>query len=309
VTFRRTAVGLLALGILSAAAAVLWHFAKTLTLDAITQALRRTPVTSMYASAVATIVSFAGLAYYDGFATRLMVPGKVANGWAWFVGATSHAVSNTVGIPVLTGSALRYRLYRQAGVRAADIARVVVLIGFCVGLGSVAVLLVALTLAPATPASMRAASTVALLAMVTMLCQVRWITRTLARRGVSLPTMTPYALLRPLGVGAVEACAAIYAFYILLPGDLRPDFATLASIVIGAMLLGILSHSPGGLGVFEATILASFPGNRHADVLAALFLFRLIYNITPFTIAVLCLAVQQGRLIGGSSVGRRIERH
>lgn len=306
---KRILLGVVAACILCAATGVLWRFAQNLTFDAIEQALRRTSVASLYASALATGISFAGLAYYDRFATRLIAPGMVSTGCACFIGAVSHAVSNTLGFPVITGSALRFRLYRQLGLPAADIARVVVLIGFCVALGSISVLLLALLFASATPVYGRAACGAGVLVLVLLLWRVPVIARYLGRYRVSLPALKTGTLLPPFFVGIVEGCAAIGALYLLLPEEIRPGFATMAAVVMGAMLLGVLSHSPGGIGVFEATILATFPANRHADVLAALLLFRLIYNIVPFAMAALLLAVQQGPLTGRISVGRRIERH
>ena len=47
--------------------------------------------------------------------------------------------------------------------------------------------------------------------------------------------------------------------------------------------------------VFEATVRAAFPSARHADVLAALLLYRLLYNLVPFGIA--CIALGYGWLI------------
>lgn len=308
-TIRRLVPGLLALAILCGAGAMIWHVAQGITLAAIEQALRRTPLGSLYGSALATCVSLAGLAYYDRFATGLITPGKISNARAWMVGATSHVIANTLGFPLFTGTALRYRMYRHDGLAAADIARIVVVIGVCVALGSVTVLLIALTFARSTPTYVRAASGVAMIVLITLVCRTRLIASHLVQRGVPLPSMTAATFAAPLLAGALEGCAAIYAFYLLLPDDIRPGFATLAAVVIGAMLLGVLSHAPGGIGVFEATILATFSAGHRADVVASLLLFRLVYNLLPFTVALLCLAAAQGRRLASFSIGRRVQRH
>lgn len=303
---RRFVFGAVALCIICAAAWSLSHIAHTITLAAIYTAIRRTPLTGLCASALATTVSFMGLACYDRFATEVVAPARIGRGHAWFVGAISHAISNTLGIPVFTGSALRYRLYRQSGLETADIARVTIVVGLCVASGSVAVLVVALTFAPDAFAGGRIVGIGGAVVLLAMLAGFPWIARKLQRRGVALPAMRRRALLKPLAIGLIEGSAAIYALYALLPGDLRPGFATLAAIVLGAMLLGLLSHSPGGAGVFEAAVLTAFPAARHADVLAALLLFRLIYNLIPFAMAALLLTVQQARLAEASSIRGRI---
>jgi hypothetical protein len=61
-------------------------------------------------------------------------------------------------------------------------------------------------------------------------------------------------------------------------------------------MLGIASHSPGGLGVFEATILQAVGGDVDA-LLASLLLFRGIYYIVPFVAAM--------AMLGGAEATRR----
>ena len=70
-----------------------------------------------------------------------------------------------------------------------------------------------------------------------------------------------------------------------------PYFIT---IYFGAVALGILSHSPGGLGVFEVTIISGSGVSGRSDVLAALLLYRVIYTIVPFIAAVLGLSLMAG---------------
>ncbi len=305
-TARRFAVFSFAAVILGAAAWSLWHVAQSMTFTDVYTAIRRTPRFDLVISALATSVSFMGLACYDRFATEVVAPAQITRGYAWFVGATSHALSNTLGFPVLTASALRYRLYRQRGMENGDIARTTLLIGLYVACGSVMVLFVALACAPDAFAGGRVVGISSFIVLLAMIAGFPALARKLQRHGMALPVLRRRALLRPLGIGLVEGSAAIYALYALLPVDARPDFATLAAIVLGAMLLGLLSHAPGGIGVFEATVLAAFPVARHADVLAALLLFRLIYNLIPFAIAALMLTVQQVRRTATSSVRGRI---
>ena len=54
---------------------------------------------------------------------------------------------------------------------------------------------------------------------------------------------------------------------------------------MGAVLVGIASHAPGGLGVFETIMLAAFPAAARADLLAALLCYRLTYGLLPFALA------------------------
>jgi uncharacterized membrane protein YbhN (UPF0104 family) len=79
--------------------------------------------------------------------------------------------------------------------------------------------------------------------------------------------------------------AAIGALYVLLPPGSAPPFIDFLPIYVGAVLVGLVSHVPGGLGVFEVIVLASFPVHARAQVLAAMLCYRLTYSLVPFTVA------------------------
>jgi uncharacterized membrane protein YbhN (UPF0104 family) len=92
-------------------------------------------------------------------------------------------------------------------------------------------------------------------------------------------------------VGAIEMLAAILALYVLLPAGIAPPFIDFLPIYVGAVVAGIVSHSPGGLGVFETIMLAFFPAEARAALLAAMLCYRLIYSLLPFTLSCLALGV------------------
>jgi uncharacterized membrane protein YbhN (UPF0104 family) len=58
-------------------------------------------------------------------------------------------------------------------------------------------------------------------------------------------------------------------------------------------MLGFASHAPGGLGVFDATMLVALWEFDKEDLLAGLLLFRLLYYITPFVIALIMLGIRE----------------
>ncbi len=302
---KKMALAALSLAIFCAAAWVLFGVLSTISVAQLEEALHRTPISALLASLLATAMSFAGLAYYDRFATQLVVPGAVAGVRAWWVGAVANAMSNTLGFHAVTGGALRYRFYRQDGLSAGQIARVTVVVGGCVMLGSVTVLVVALLMAPSAFAWGQWVGVIGAAVLIIGLYVLPAIVRRVRFKLGDLPSFKRRVLAGPVLVGLVEAGAAIVALQVLLPADIAPNFVIFAAIVLGASLLGLLSHAPGGVGVFEATVLSAFATHRHADVLAALLLYRLIYNLVPFSIAIIAVALRMRRP-SSASVGRRI---
>ena len=95
-------------------------------------------------------------------------------------------------------------------------------------------------------------------------------------------------------LGAVESATAVGALYVLLPADLTPPFDVFAVGCIASVVLGVVAHTPGGLGVFEASMTVILSGRGRPDLLAALLLYRLLYNLLPFTLAVLGLGLRLG---------------
>ena len=85
--------------------------------------------------------------------------------------------------------------------------------------------------------------------------------------------------------GGLEMLAAIGALYVLLPPGSAPPFIDFVPIYVGAVLVGLVSHVPGGLGVFEVIVLAAFPAPARADALAAMLCYRLTYSLVPFALA------------------------
>jgi uncharacterized membrane protein YbhN (UPF0104 family) len=67
----------------------------------------------------------------------------------------------------------------------------------------------------------------------------------------------------------------------------------IAVIFVSATLLGFASHSPGGLGVFDAAMLVGLWQMDREDLLAGMLLFRLLYYIAPFVISVILLTLRE----------------
>jgi hypothetical protein len=99
--------------------------------------------------------------------------------------------------------------------------------------------------------------------------------------------------LAQLTLGAVDVCAAGAALYVLLPQGYGISYGTFIAAYVFACILGIASHAPGGIGVFEATILLALPGIPSEQLLGSLLLFRLWYYIVPFVLALLLLASRE----------------
>ncbi|MBI4273582.1 MAG: UPF0104 family protein, partial [Rhizobiales bacterium] len=102
----------------------------------------------------------------------------------------------------------------------------------------------------------------------------------------------PLTLLQ-IAIGIVDLGFCALAMYVLLPAEPNIDFVMLAVIFVSATLLGFVSHAPGGIGVFDAAMLIALSQFDREKLVAGLLLFRLLYYIMPFALALAVLGIRE----------------
>jgi uncharacterized membrane protein YbhN (UPF0104 family) len=83
------------------------------------------------------------------------------------------------------------------------------------------------------------------------------------------------------------------AMYLLMPMQPDIDFISLAVVFILATLLGFASHAPGSIGVFDAAMLVALPQFGREQLLATLVVFRILYFMIPFGIAISIMGARE----------------
>jgi uncharacterized membrane protein YbhN (UPF0104 family) len=96
-------------------------------------------------------------------------------------------------------------------------------------------------------------------------------------------------------IGIVDLGCCAMAMYLLLPDEPQVAFVPLAVIFVSATLLGFASAAPGGIGVFDAAMLVALLREQYVreELLAGLLLFRLLYYVVPFVIALAILGIRE----------------
>lgn len=274
------------------------------TMAEISADIHDTPGHLLVAAALSAAASYVVLVGYDWLATRHLGY-KLA--WPTLAAASfaSFTMSHTLGVTVLTGGTVRYRIYTRAGVKPADIAMIILLCGWTFWLGIVAVAGLGLVIAPdlATPFKELAPSAERWAGAILLAGTASYLLlATVWRREFRVWS---YRFFIPDGretmwqiiIGAIDLAFAGGALFLLLPDVGAPGLLTFLTIYAVAMVTGALSHSPGGLGVFEGVILLLMPDAPKAGVLAALVMFRLIYTYIPFLLGLCVIAWQEWRAL------------
>jgi len=244
-------------------------------------------------------LSYFALTGYDAVALkhlRLRVPYRLTA----LASFASYAISFTLGFPLVTAGAVRFWIYGPAGLSAGNVASLTVVAGVTFWLGMGLILGVAFVAdAEAISAINRLAvvvnQVIGLTVIVCLVAYLAWVQR-MRRRGApvflnfSLPG--PAVTLGQMALGVVDVCAAAGALYVLLPKGHGLGFLSFAALYSFASMLGIASHAPGGLGVFEATMLNGVGGSS-GETLASLLLFRGVYYVAPFILAMALLGAYE----------------
>ena len=100
---------------------------------------------------------------------------------------------------------------------------------------------------------------------------------------VRLPS-GPLVLLQ-IVIGMFDLGAAALAMYVLIPAGPNIGIFPIMAVFIAATLLGFASHTPAGIGVFDATFLIGLGNDDKEPLVAALLMFRLMYHFLPFICA------------------------
>lgn len=287
------------LAIVAIAIAVLHHLSREVSLSELRADLADAQARPLLLSVLFTGISFTALSLYDVIAVRYVAPGRVPFPAAAAAGAAGYALSNLLGFSYVTGTAARYRIYTGFGLDVGQIALLLALSwsAFWLGLALVVGGLLAFhpdglaSLLP-IPAHLDRVVGIAVLALLAALfLRLRFGREMLSLFGIAIRLPRLREAVELTGASVIDISASALVLYVLLPADLVPSVPYFFVVYVAALALGILSHAPGGIGVFEATILAALGAGGRSDALAALVLYRAVYTGLPFLIAVVGLAI------------------
>jgi uncharacterized membrane protein YbhN (UPF0104 family) len=249
----------------------------------------------------ATGLSFLALAGYD--AVSLSVLGHKLPfrriGYAAFLG---YAFANSLPLSIVTGAAVRYRLYSQWGIARADAARVITLntITYVVGLLASAGLAFALqpVLLPGfLHLPLRTVRPVGFVCLAVVVAYLIWSSRPggdLRLWRWELPRPTLRRALAQIGVSSADWVFSGAALYALLPH--RVPFHVFFAVFLLGQIAGLVAQVPGGLGVFEAVMLWGLtPALSTPAVLIGLVGYRLVYFLLPLGLATVIWVQREAR--------------
>ena len=274
------------IGIFLIAAVVIGGELRHVSWHEVEAATTATPRLSLMLAMALLMVSLAAASTFDGLALTSL--GKAAN-WrtTWQPSMLAFALANAGAPGLAMAGGIRFRAYQADGLSGGDVALVSALaavIGLVGGLVLVSLAAAGALAAIAAQAHlpqwvglMLAILGLKILAVYLLAPRAGWLRRFLPDRKSRLAIIL---------ASAMEWLAAAAILYVLLPEASRGDLLHYLPVFGMAGLLGAVSGLPGGVGAFDAIIIAALgPRVGTADVVGALLLYRLIYVVGPLLMA------------------------
>ena len=287
------------------AAAVLYHLLRDIEIGKVIAALEAQSPWRIFIAAALVVAGYSNLVCYDLFALHTIGKRDIPLRTVAFASFTSYTIGHSLGAATLTCGLVRFRVYSFWQMNLIHIAKIALFTGMTYWLGNIVVLGGAAAYAPQALTSVdhlpvwlnRLAGFVGILAVIGYLAWLAGRRRLIGRDNwqVALPSVR--GTLLQIGIGALDRMLASLSMYMLLPANPAVGFATVLVVFVLATLLGIVSHTPGSLGVVEAAILIGLPQYPREELLAALVTFRVLDFFLPLMLATLMFGARELRLL------------
>jgi uncharacterized membrane protein YbhN (UPF0104 family) len=254
--------------------------------------VRATPASTLGLAAACAAGAFTVLAAYEVAVVRY-VKHCIGRAKPVITALIAFPLGHAVGQTLLSGSALRYRMYAPAGFSAMEVGATVLLCGmpYVLAFGlllDLALVFGADSLAPLFRISSEWLFALGCAGLVKDAGYLLFVWRRkkpirLGGWAVNVPTLRMTAL--QLVVGVVDIVLISSVLYLLLPESADIALLPFIAVYLASILVGVVSHVPAGLGVLESMLLLLLPHVPPEQLLASVLLYRVIYEVIPLVMA------------------------
>lgn len=299
---------LIAVTVIAGAAWLLYAQLKHVGTEKILDGVRSVPAWKIWTAVGLTALNYLILVGYDWAATRY-VEHPLSLRRIAFASFICYAMSHNFGW-IIGGPASRYRLYSAAKLTTLEIVKLVTILAVAYWMGFFALTgVVFVAFPPDLPTELRIDErTFALpvlsarplgIVFVTVVCSYLAATAFVKKvelRGKELKLPSFRLSLFLVAVAMLDIMIASTVLYALLPPEMSISLPMATSVYLMGMVVVITLHIPGGVGVFEAVVLALLAPADPAqlgELAGVLIVYRAVYYLLPLLIASLALVAHE----------------
>jgi phosphatidylglycerol lysyltransferase len=291
---------LAALAVFVAVAVVLHHQFAHLHVRSVFAHLHAIPHRQILAALGFTALSYWLLSTYEVLALAYLRR-AIAYPRILFTSFIAYSFGHSLGFAWFTGAAIRFRLYATAGITAVDVATVTAFCSLSLGIGLATITGLSLLFAPEHFARLlhlhqewaQVVGTVLLGAVGAYSLWACLARGTLEIRGWALRAPGPVIGLTQVALSVLDVSLSAAVLWWLLPPAAHIHFVTFLAVYAAAVIAGIISHVPGGVGVFEAVILFTLPNVPADALLGSLLAYRAVYYVVPLVFGTLLFGCKE----------------
>ena len=272
------------------AAGMLYWQLRNYSLMDIARALWNIPFTNLVLACIACLFGYVALSLYDYLALDYV--GRKVSWWKWMLaGMLGFAISNNAGHAVVSGGAIRYRLYTRWRVPGSDIIKMLTFSGFTFFLGYAAIAVIGYFLVPSDMFAQSAGASFGVNGLFIMCMSVllAYYAISIMFKNKSIRIGAIKFSIPSFGLSVVQTflgimdalCAGLVLYFCIIPYIDMP-FGIFIGLYVIAMVAGVFSQVPGGIGVFESVFMMALPETvDKANIFGALLAYRIIYYVLP----------------------------
>ena len=283
---------------------VVYRTLQSIQLSDVLEQFRALPATSVLLAFLLTAGAYFVVSGYDVLALY-HIGRPVPYRRAALAGCLANAFGTNLGFAVVTGGAIRYRIYSNAGLSALEIAGVTTMSAVTASLG-VGVLLIlsllfgadeaAASVIHLPPALKRMLGGLLLAFVVVYLTAAVFRPLSIRTESWSLRLPSAKTAAAQVALGSIDLMLISAIIYVLLPAYAETSFFAFLGVFAVALIAGVVSHVPSGIGVFESVMLLGLPEVAPDALLGAILLFRCVYYLAPLSLAAIALAIHEANM-------------
>jgi glycosyltransferase 2 family protein len=282
--------------------------------DEVLRDLGAVPMPIVLAALLCSAGVYATVGLYEGIAVRL-ASGRSLRRQAFRTAVIANPIGRAIGVAMVSGGALRYRMYAPEGLSIREVGAIILLVAmpYVFGVGWLIDISLLLHLQDAARAFQLPVAVVAIFGVLGLAKDVGWLafvasrTEPITIRGQSIRLPSLRDALVQISFGLVQISLMTTILYLFMPPELNMTWPAFVAIYCLSFVAGQVSNVPAGLGVLEAALFLMLPQVPPGKLVGAVLAYRAVYELLPLGVALVLLLIYETTNKAGI-VRRRLQK-
>jgi len=291
---------LLWISIAALAAWVVFQRIEEIDFEDVAEHLSSVPLPTIITALLCAAGVYITIGLYEGIAVRL-ASGRNLRWQAFRTAVIANPIGRAIGVAMVSGGALRYRMYAPEGLSLKQVGAVILLVAmpYVFGVGWLIDLSLLLHLKEASRAFQLPLAAVAVFGVLGLAKDVGWLafvatrTQPIVLRGqtIRLPSLRDALVQIAFGLTQISLMTTI--LYLFLPAELNMTWPAFVAVYCIAFVAGQMSNVPAGLGVLEAALFLMLPHVPPGKLVGSVLAYRAVYELVPLGVALVLLLIYE----------------